>query len=126
MVHNMSAKAQPATAEPTTEDPRQELVETLETALRAATRAVDEASPLERAARKGERSAYQAILGNAETYEDLEWAHEVCRDREADRRLKSIDSEDTSAYLVRKYNAEFKTYGRIAERIEEVAEIGGE
>lgn len=122
----MSAKAQSATVEPETENSAEELAETLTQAFEAASRAVDEASPLERAARKGERDAYQMALGNVENYGDLEWAHEVCRDREATYRLKSIDSEDTSPHMVRKFRAEFQTYARIADRIEEMAEIGGE
>jgi len=105
------------------ENATEKLAETLAQAFEAASRAVEEASPLERAARKGERDAYQSALGNIENYGDLEWAHEVCRDREASYRLKSIDSEDTSPHMVRKYNAQFQTYARIANRIEQVAEI---
>lgn len=108
------------------ENATEKLAETLRQALKAACRSVEDASPLERAARKGERDAYQMMLGNVENYGDLEWAHEVCRDREASYRLKSIDSEDTSPYMVRKYNAEFQTYARIADRIEEMARIGGD
>lgn len=102
----------------------QELAETLKKAFEAASRAVAEAGPVERAARKGERDAYQAALANVENYGDLEWAHEVCRDREAKYRLKSIDSEATSPHMARMYRAESRTYGRIADRIETLAEIG--
>jgi len=122
----MSAKAQAATVEPNADTPAEELAETLTQAVEAACRAVEDASPLERAARKGERDAYQMALGNVQNYGDLEWTHEVCRKREATYRLKSIDSEDTSAHMVRKYNAQFQTFARIADRIEELTEIGGE
>jgi hypothetical protein len=122
----MSAKATPAatveTAEESTED---RLAAYFRSAFNAASRAVDEASPLERAARKGERDAYQKAASEIENYGDLEWAHEVCRDREAKYRIKSIGAEDTSAHMVRKYRAEFRTYAAAADLIEEIADVGG-
>lgn len=122
----MSAKAQAAMVEPNADTPAEELADTLAQAVEAACRAVEDASPLERAARKGERDAYQMALGNVQNYGDLEWTHEVCRKREAAYRLKSIDSEDTSAHMVRKYNAQFRTFAEIADRIEQVSGVGGD
>lgn len=123
----MSAEvAQTAAVEPTENSTDERLARHFRSAFDAASRAVDEASPLERAARKGERDAYQKAASVIENYGDLEWAREVCRDREASYRLRSIDSEDTSAHMVRKYNAQFQTFAEIADRIEEVGEIGGE
>ena len=122
----MSAEAQSATVESNQNNAVQELTETLIQASEAASRAVEEASPLERASRKGERDAYIMTLGNVENYADLEWVYENCRDHDETYRLKSISAEDASAHMVRKYNAQFQTYGSIADRIEELADIRGE
>jgi len=97
----MSAKAQSATVEPETENPAEKLAETLTQAFEAASRAVDEASPVERAARKGERDAYQMALGNVENYGDLK--------RGLERAGHGFDSDtDTEVvpHLVEEYREE--------------------